>query len=122
MINHDPITMPMNAKPRFQLQISPQKELELLNTIASGLAASGCFIYSPDDFDANDLADNPLAILRTYGKETPGPDGTTRITGAMLLLDVAEEIFSQLRRDVEQRVEDSPELYSDVAVDELPTE
>jgi hypothetical protein len=32
----------MNTQPRFKLQISPQKELELLSTIASGLAASGC--------------------------------------------------------------------------------
>ena len=114
--------MPMNAKPRFQLQISPQKELELLNTIASGLAASGCFIYSPDDFDANDLVDNPLAILRTYGKETPGPDGTTRITGAVLLTDTAREILSRLRRDIEEHVEDSPRDVLYLAADEMPTE
>jgi hypothetical protein len=112
----------MNAKPRFQLQISPQKELELLSTIASGLAASGCFIYSPDDFDADDLADNPLAILRTYGKETPGPDGTTRITGKMLITMVAEEIVDQLRQDVEEHVEDSPEMYRNLAAEQMPTE
>ena len=112
----------MNAKPRFQLQISPQKELELLSTIASGLAASGCFIYSPDDFDADDLVDNPLAILRSYGKETPGPDGTTRITGAMLITDVAHAILDQLRRDIEEHVEDSPEMYRGLSVDEMPIE
>jgi hypothetical protein len=112
----------MNAKPRFQLQISPQKELELLSTIASGLAASGCFIYSPDDFDANDLVDNPLAILRSYGKETPGPDGTTRITGEMLITDVAHAILDQLRQGVEARVEEFPELYRDLAADQMPTE
>jgi hypothetical protein len=112
--------MPMNAKP-IQLQISPQKELELLSTIASGLAASGCFIYSPDDFDADDLADNPLAILRTYGKETPGPDGTTRITGAVLLTDTAREILSRLRRDVEEHFEDSPEMYRNLAAEQMPT-
>jgi hypothetical protein len=113
--------MPMNAKPRFQLQISPQKELELLSTIASGLAASGCFIYSPDDFDADDLVDNPLAILRTYGKETPGPDGTTRVTGAILLADTARVILNQLRVDVEQRLLDSPELYRNLAAEQMPT-
>jgi hypothetical protein len=40
----------------------------------------------------------------------------------MLITDVAEEILSQLRRDVEERVAESPELYRDLAADQFPTE
>jgi hypothetical protein len=112
----------MNTQPRFRLRLNPEKELELLTRIAAGLAASGCFIYSPDDFDADNPLDNPVAIIRSYGRSSPGPDGTTRITGAMLITDVAEEILSQLRRDVEERVAESPELYRDLAADQFPTE
>jgi hypothetical protein len=83
----------MNTQPRFQLRISPEKELKLLTRIAAGLAASGHFTYPPETFPEEIPAD-ALDVLRTYAIETPGPDGTTRITGAVLLTDTAREILS----------------------------
>jgi hypothetical protein len=111
----------MNTYQQFKLRLNPQEELSLLTRIASGLAASGCFILSPEDFDADNPLDNPVAIIRSYGRSSPGPDGTTRITGAMLITDVAEEILSQLRQGVEARVAECPESYHGLAVDETAT-
>jgi hypothetical protein len=111
----------MNTQPGFQLRISPEKELKLLTRIAAGLAASGHFTYPPETFPEEIPAD-ALDVLRTYAIETPGPDGTTRITGPVLLTDTAREILSRLRRDVEEHVEDCPELYRDLAAEQMPTE
>jgi hypothetical protein len=111
----------MNTYQHFKLRLEPRKELALLCQIAAGLAASGHFTYAPETLPKRDPAD-ALDVLRTYALETPGPDGTMRITGAVLLTDTAREILSRLRRDVEEHVEDSPEMYRDLAADQLPAE
>jgi hypothetical protein len=111
----------MNAPTHYRLRIEPREELALLTRIAAGLAASGCFIYSPDDFDADDLTDEPMSVLRTYARSSPGADGSTRVTGAMLITDVAHAILDQLRQDVEERVEDSPEMYRNLTAEQMPT-
>jgi hypothetical protein len=110
----------MNPSPR--IKFSPQREVELLVQIVSGLAASGHFTFSIDDFDADDLTDEPMSVLRTYARSSPSPDGTTRVTGEMLITDVAHAILDQLRQDVEERIENCPELYRDLAADQFPTE
>jgi hypothetical protein len=104
----------MKTEPR--LQLSPEKELELRTTIVAGLLASGQFTYPPEQTEP---ADSALSVLRAYELITPGPDGTQKVTGAMLVSAVAYEILSQLRDDLESELT-NPDRYTSQA-DQMPT-
>lgn len=106
----------MNTKARYQLRLSPEKELELRATIVSGLLASGQFTYPPEQTEP---ADSALSVLRAYELITPGPDGTQKVTGAMLVTAVAYEIVCQLREDVESELDD-PDRYTGLSA-QMPT-
>lgn len=101
----------MNTEPKSKLRLSPEKELELRTTIVAGLLASGQFTYPPEQTEP---ADSALSVLRAYELITPGPDGTQKVTGAMLVSAVAYEILYQLREDVESELND-PERYTSLA-------
>jgi|SRR5271165_5908598 len=105
----------MNTKPNFQLRLSPEKELQLRTTIVAGLLSSGQFTYPPEQCEPSDSA---LDVLRPYELVTPGPDGTQKVTGAMLVTAVAYEIVCQLREDVESELNDH-ERYTGLE-DQMP--
>jgi hypothetical protein len=106
----------MNAESKFRLRLSPEAELELRTTIVAGLLASGQFTYPPEQCEPSDSA---LEVLRPYELVTPGPDGTQKVTGAMLVTAVAYEIVCQLREDVESELSD-PERYTSLSA-QMPT-
>jgi hypothetical protein len=108
----------MKIEPKFRLTLSPQEELQLRTTIVAGLLASGQFTFPPEQCEPSDSA---LEVLRPYELVTPGPDGTQKVVGAMLVSAVAYEILCQLRTDVEQDAEQSPERYTGLAFDQMPT-
>jgi hypothetical protein len=105
----------MNTKARFKLRLTPEKELELRTTIVAGLLASGQFTYPPEQTEP---ADSALSVLRAYELITPGPDGTQKVTGAMLVSAVAYEILSQLRDDLESELNNRDRAS---VADQMPT-
>jgi hypothetical protein len=89
---------PMNTEFKFHLKLEPREELGHLVTILAGALASGKCVPST-------------------GTQAVSGDGEMPIAR-----DISRQLLEQLRWDVERRVEEFPDRYTGLPVDELLTE
>jgi hypothetical protein len=84
----------MNTQSKFMIQLSPEKTLELVSHIASGLLASGHFTREPDDDDQ--YGDEQVLRCRSLIGDKP--------KYSIAVVSAAFEILTGLQSELENNV------------------
>ena len=91
----------MNTETKFIIQLSPEKTLELVSQIASGLLASGHFTREHDDDD--DYGEEQVLRCRRINEE-----GKPRYSVAVVsaAFDILDSLQSELEKNVNELNDD----------------
>jgi hypothetical protein len=89
----------------YELQFSPEKTVELLTQIVSGLLASGHFTYPPDSLDEDSVPGQEQVIRGRRLNDA----GQPRYHSAVV--EAATDIFHSIRMDVFKDVTEYPQDF-----------
>ena len=87
----------MNTETKFLIQLSPEKTLELVSQICSGLLASGHFTREHDDDD--EFGDEQVLRCRRINE-----DGKSRYSTAVVsaAFDILDSLQAELEKEVNE--------------------